>query len=45
MDQVKAHFDLFGDSFNIGQNRCAVCAERTMGMEAALGTPYGTPKY
>jgi hypothetical protein len=43
VDQVKAHFDPFTDSFNLGQDRCMVCAEYTMGMEMALGTPDGTP--
>jgi hypothetical protein len=36
VDQVKAHFDPFGDSFNLRQDRCAVCTERTMGIERAL---------
>ena len=26
------------------QDRCTVCAERTIGMEIILGTPDGTPK-
>jgi hypothetical protein len=42
--QVKAHFDPFGDSFNLTQDRCTVCAECSTGMELALGTPDGTPR-
>jgi hypothetical protein len=34
VEQTEAHFDMFGDSFNLGA---------TMGMEIAFGTPNGTP--
>jgi hypothetical protein len=44
VDQVKVHFDPFGDSFNLMQDRCTVCTECTMDMEMALGTPDGTPR-
>jgi hypothetical protein len=35
--QVEAHFGSFGDSTNIKQDRCMVCAKCTIGSEMALG--------
>jgi hypothetical protein len=29
--EVEAHFGLFGDNANLMQERCTVCAERTIG--------------
>ena len=43
MGQVEADFVTFGDSVNIGIDRCIVCAECTMGMEIILAVPDGTP--
>ena len=37
--EVEAHFDPFGDSANLGADRCTVCAERTLGLEIVLDTP------
>jgi hypothetical protein len=42
--QVETHFGPFGDSLISAQDRCTVCAEYTMGMELALGTPDGTSR-
>jgi hypothetical protein len=42
--QAEAHFDLFGDSFNLGSIQVHVCDECTTGMEIALGTSNGTPR-
>jgi hypothetical protein len=42
--QAEAHYDPFGDSFNLVQDRCTVCDECTTDMEIALGTPDGTPR-
>jgi hypothetical protein len=42
VDEVKAHFDPFGDSFNFGARKVTVCAECTTGLEIALGTTDGT---
>jgi hypothetical protein len=36
---VEARFSSFGDSVNLGQDRCKICAEYTMGIEIILGTP------
>jgi hypothetical protein len=44
VDQAKAYFNPFGDSFNLMQDRCMVCTECTTGMEMVLGTPDGTPR-
>jgi hypothetical protein len=44
VDQAEANFDPFGDSLISAQDRCTVCAESTMGMELALGTPDGTSR-
>jgi hypothetical protein len=37
--QVDDHFGLFGDSANLMQDRCTVCAERTMSSKIILDTP------
>jgi hypothetical protein len=42
VDQVKAHFDPFGDSFILRKDMCTVCAECTTGHGNGLGTPDGT---
>jgi hypothetical protein len=34
--QVDARFGMFGDSANLEQDRCTVCAERTVGSEIVL---------
>ena len=40
---VEAHFGPFGDSANLHVDRCAVCTERTIGLEIGLDVPDGTP--
>ena len=42
--QVVAHFGPFGDSANLAQDGCMVCAERTIGSEIVLNAPDGTPR-
>jgi hypothetical protein len=42
--QAEAHFDLFGDSVNLSQDRCTVYAERAIDSEIILGAPDGTPR-
>jgi hypothetical protein len=42
-DQVEARFGLFGDSANLKQDRCTVCAKHTIGLEIVLDAPDGTP--
>ena len=42
--QVEAHFGLFGDNANLTQDRCMICAERTIGSEIILDAPDGTPR-
>jgi hypothetical protein len=42
--QLDAHFGPFGDSANLDQDRCTVCAERTIGSEIILDAPDGTPQ-
>ena len=37
--QVQAHFGVFGDSACLTQDRCAVCAEHTIGSEIVLDAP------
>ena len=37
--QVQAHVGLFRDSASLTQDRCAVCAERTIGSEIVLDAP------
>jgi hypothetical protein len=41
--QVYVCLGPFGDSANLHGDRCAVCAERTIGSEIVLDAPYGTP--
>ena len=42
--QVQAHFGAFRDSANLDEDRCTVCAERTIGSEIILDPPDGTPR-
>ena len=44
MGQVEACFGLFGDSVISTQDRCTVCAERTIGSEIGLDAADGTPR-
>jgi hypothetical protein len=39
---VESHFGLLGDSVSLGQDRCTVCAKRTIGSEIILDVPDGT---
>ena len=39
-----ARFGPFGDSANLAQDGCMVCAERTIGSEINLDTPDGAPR-
>jgi hypothetical protein len=41
--QVEACFGPFGDSANLEQDRCMVCAKSTIGTEIILDAPDGTP--
>ena len=40
--QVEARFGLFGVVLILTQDRCTVCAERTIGLEMILDTIDGT---
>ena len=42
--QVESCFGLFGDSVISVQDRCTVCAKRTICSEIILDTPDGTPR-
>ena len=42
--RVVACFGSFGDSANLAQDGCMVCAERTIGSEIDLDAPNGTPR-
>jgi hypothetical protein len=42
--QVEARFSLLGDSANLTQDRCMICAECTTGLEIILDTPGGTAR-
>ena len=42
--QLEARFGPFGDSHNLTQGRCTVCAERTIGTKIILDAPDGTPR-
>jgi hypothetical protein len=42
--QVEARFGPFGDSANLTQGTCMVCAEYTIGSEIVLDAPNGTPR-
>jgi hypothetical protein len=41
---VESHFGLFGDVLVSIQDRCMVCANRTLGSEIVLDAPDGTPR-
>ena len=41
---VESHFNPFGNSVSVGQDRCTVCAKRTIGSEIILDAPDGTPR-
>ena len=41
--QLEARFGAFGDSANLTQDPCTVCAEHTIGSEIVLDAPDGTP--
>ena len=41
--QVEAFMDPFGDSANLVQDRCTVCAKRTIVSEIIFDAPDGTP--
>jgi hypothetical protein len=41
---VEASLSLFGDSANLAQDWCVVCAQRTIGSEFVLNAPDGTPR-
>jgi hypothetical protein len=43
--QMEACFGPFGDSANLLQDRCTVCAESTIGSEIILGAPDGTTRW
>jgi hypothetical protein len=42
--QLEARLSPFGDSANLTQDRCAVCAEHTIGSEIVLDASDGTPR-
>ena len=42
--QLEARFGLFGIVLILTQDRCTVCAERTIGSETVLDAPIGTPR-
>ena len=35
--QLEAHFGLFGDSAHLEEDRCTICAERTIGLKNHFG--------
>jgi hypothetical protein len=41
--QVEARFSRIGDSANLMQDSCTVCAERTIGSKIVLDAPDATP--
>jgi hypothetical protein len=41
---VECPFGLFRDNVIVVQDRCMVCAKRTIGQEVILDTPDGTPR-
>jgi hypothetical protein len=43
--QVDARFCLFGDTANLTQDRCTICAKCTIGLEIILDAPDGTPRW
>jgi hypothetical protein len=42
--QMEARFGPFGDSANLTQDRCMVCAECATGSKIILDAPVGTPR-
>jgi hypothetical protein len=40
---VESHFGPYGDSVNVGADKCMVCAKCTIGSEIILDAPDGTP--
>ena len=42
--QLEARFGLFDDSVILMEDRCMVCADRTIGSEIVLDAPDGTPR-
>jgi hypothetical protein len=42
--QVEARFSPFGDMLIMAQDRCTVCAGRTIGLKIILDGPDGTPR-
>ena len=42
--QLEARFGPFDDSVILTEDRCTVCAERTIGSEIVLDAPDGTPR-
>jgi hypothetical protein len=40
---VDARFGLFEEIANLQQDRCTVCAERSLELEIVLDTPDGSP--
>jgi hypothetical protein len=42
--QVEACLSPFGDSANRDEDRCTVCAKRTIGSEIILNAPDGSPR-
>jgi hypothetical protein len=44
MGHIEACFGLFGDSVVLEQDRCMVCAKRTIGLEIILDASDGTPR-
>ena len=44
VDHVESRFGALGDVLVSVQDRCTVCAERTIGSEIILDAPDGTPR-
>ena len=42
---VESRFGPFGDSVNLAQDKCTVCAERTIGSEIVSDAPDGSPRW
>ena len=42
LGHVESYFSLFGESVSVVQDKCMVCAKRTIGLEIDLDTPNGT---
>jgi hypothetical protein len=42
MGHVESHFGLLGESFSVRQDRCTVCAKRTIVSKIILDAPDGT---